>query len=205
MDDDNQHEKDSAELANELGFTGTFADFIAWLERSLVYGSVVVHDPTIDHWGRPVTPVETVTGGYSSDERLLGRLRRAMWPSAAWVRSERGGLDAYEFKEWLTNDEEREWLAPEDGVVEYFGRARTLRVIDRHGNEIKFSFDDGIELVFEEPDRDILEPAGIVTARAATKYLPAPLTKAAPELTVAELAAALGHDLPDEPGASTSV
>lgn len=47
--------------------------------------------------GHPVTTVETFTGGYSSDEALLGRLRFALWPNASWVRSERGGLTVYEF------------------------------------------------------------------------------------------------------------
>lgn len=159
---DHPMEKDRSEIASETGFTGTFSAFIEWLQGALIYGRVKVHEPAPNDFGRTVTRVETVTGGYSSDERLLGRLRRSLFLSTSWVLSERGGLVVYEFNEWLTGDEEREWLSPDRGQFETVARARTLRVIDREGGVTELPLPDGAVLCFFEPDRYINEPAGVL-------------------------------------------
>lgn len=158
-------EKDSAELANETGFTGTFHAFLEWLDASLVYGVIKVHAPAPNDFGRLVTRVKTVTGGYSSDERLLGRLRRSLFLSTNWVLSERGGLTVYEIPEWLTGDEEREWLEPDRGKFETVARARKVRIFDRDGNVTEHTLPDGAVLYFVEPDRDICDPAGVLEIR----------------------------------------
>lgn len=195
-----EHQKDRAEIANEQGFTGSFVDFIAWLEAALVYGGIRVHDEAPNDFGRPVVVVETVTGGYSSDEAFLGRLDRSIWLSTNWVRSERGGLRVYEFPEWIRDGKELEWLAPDNGLFKQIYRARTLRVITADGAETDFLFEDGAELLFTEPDRDILEPAGVLTVRPAPPLEPlAPVRAPAPELSATELAEFLGLEIPPRP------
>lgn len=161
------YEKDRAELANEAGFTGTFREMLDWLKDSLVYGGIRVHDPVPSDWGKPVMKVETVTGGFSSDEHLLGRLERSMWLRMHWAESHRGGLTVYEFPEWVfASDEERDWLEPEaDDTFETLARARYVDVVDDNGTTHKFAFPAGVELQFLEPDRDITEPAGRLIVR----------------------------------------
>jgi len=165
---DHTAEKDRSEIASEEGFTGTFASFIEWLDGALVYGAVRVHDPAPNDLGRMTTTVETVTGGFSSDELLLGRLKRHWFMSSHWVRSERGGLTVYEFPEWVTsNEKEHVWLDPEDGVFERAYRARRVRVYDENGDYTEISYEAGAEFVFQEPHRDINEPDGLVIVRPA--------------------------------------
>lgn len=157
--------KDRAQIAAETGFTGTFSAFLSWLNDSLAYGGILVYDATNDA-GREVTRVETITGGYSSDEQLLGRIRESLLVSYNWVSSHRGGLDIYEFpKSWMESDEENEFLAPEDGVFHRVHRARRIRLVTENGDHIDVNFDAGAELVFEEPDRDVNEPDGLLTIR----------------------------------------
>jgi hypothetical protein len=158
-------EKDCAQVAAETGFTGTFSAFLDWLNDSLVYGGIVVYDAT-NVSGRDVIRVEAVTAGYSSDEQLLGRIRQSVLPSYNWVSSHRGGRDVYEFpKGWKDSDEESEFVAPEDGVFQRVHRARRIQLVTENGDRIDVNFDAGAELVFEEPDRDINEPDGVLTIR----------------------------------------
>lgn len=165
---DHTKEKDRSEIASDEGFTGTFTAFIEWLKDALVYGGVRVHEPSQNDFGRTVTLVETFTGGYSSDELLLGRLKRHWFMAHHWVRSERGGLTVYEFPEWVTNStDDLVWLDPDSGVIERVYRARTVRVFDAHGSFVEVSYDTDAELAFEEPDRDINTPDGVVIVRPA--------------------------------------
>ncbi|WP_311245410.1 MULTISPECIES: hypothetical protein [unclassified Microbacterium] len=165
---DHTTEKDSAELASEQGFTGTFAGFISWLEDALVYGAIQVEEPSQDDLGRTVTRVRTATGGFSSDERLLGRIRRNYRLTMFWVSSHRGGGTVWEFPERVTtSDERRVWLEPDDGVFERLMRARRVRVYSTDGSYLEHAYEHGVEFAFEEPDRDIMEPDGIVMVRPA--------------------------------------
>lgn len=174
-----EYEKNKADLANEEGFTGTFPAFLEWLKDSLVYGGIRVHDPAPDRWGRLQTTVETVTGGFSSDETLLHRLRFSMWLSTNWVRSERGGLTVYEFPHWLVDDtEERVWLEPDRGLVNDFYRVRTVRLYDRHDRDyVEFAYDVPVEIQVHEPNRDICEPNATLIIRPHQNPLPDPFAE----------------------------
>lgn len=157
--------KDSAELANEAGFTGTFDDFVAWLDRSLVYGGVLVAD-RLDGRGKPVKELTTITGGYSSDEKLLGRLERNVMMAHSWVSSHRGGKVVYELREPLFSPEvEHTWLSPLTDVFDTVYRVRTVQVFDERGDFVEFAYNEAAELAFSEPNRDICEPAGVLTIR----------------------------------------
>jgi len=166
------HEKDRAQIAVEEGFTGTYAGFIAWLEASLVYGGVVVQPPETNEHGRVTTKVETITGGYSSDERLLGRVSRCVYMQGMWRSSHAGGRVVYEIAEWMVNStEELVWLEPDNGVFERVYRVRTVRIYQEDtsygqvGDFIELAYNGAAELSFHEPDRDINEPAGVLTIR----------------------------------------
>lgn len=163
---DHTTEKDSAERASEQGFTGTFAGFIAWLEAVLVYGGVQVDDPAPNEFGRTVTRMRTSTGGFSSDERLLGRIRRNYRLVTFWVSSSRGGGTEWEFPEYVTNGtEERVWLEPDTGRFERLMRARRVRLYAEDGTYVEQAYTHGAELFFEEPERDLMEPSGVVIVR----------------------------------------
>src|SRR5690554_6058875 len=108
-----EEHRDTADIASEEGFTGTFAGFIDWLRDALSYGDVRVHEEAPDGFGNPVIKVETVTGGYSADEHLLGRVSRNVYMMTSWESSHRGGLTVYEVPLWLANGtEELVWLEP---------------------------------------------------------------------------------------------
>jgi len=163
--------KDRAELAVEAGFNGTLAEFLDWLEESLVYGGII-RKPIVDNYGREKIQVDLITGGYSSDERLLGRVFKSPYMSTAWRSSHAGGLYVYEFhKEWF-NWAPTQWLAPNaDHPFEIISAVRKVRIIDSNDQLIEFDggFETGVELVFEEGTedgrRDFSNLSGILTVR----------------------------------------
>jgi hypothetical protein len=162
-------EKDRAEIASEDGFTGTLPAFLDWLRDALVYGGIRVHDEAPNNYGHPVVKVETVTAGYSSDEHLLHRVSTSIFPQSSWVSSHRGGLVVYEFPlDWFTSADELVWLKPESDVFETVHRARRIRVHHANGGYFELSYDTGVELAFQESDRDINEPDGLLIVRPIT-------------------------------------
>lgn len=162
-----EEQKDSSALASEEGFTGTLAAFIEWLKNSLCYGGVMVSEAVSGHRpGAKVMRVETVTGGFSSDEHLLGRVQRSPLMAGNWESSHRGGLTVYVFPiYWFESTEEHEFLAPEDGVLERVRRARRVRVYSEDGGLVEFNYAAGAELVYEEPDRDIGHTNALLVVR----------------------------------------
>ena len=98
------------------GFTGTFKDFIEWLNDQLRYGCVTVADgPYTDEFGRTRRRIETVTGGFSDDEALLGRVENSIFAIFSWRSAHRGGLTVYDVpEEQLSDPSEREWLTEDD-------------------------------------------------------------------------------------------
>ena len=157
---------DRALVASEEGFKGTFVGFIEWLRAALSYGDVSVHEEAPNGFGRSVVRVETATGGYSSDEHLLGRLGRALYLQSNWVSSHRGGGTVYEFPMWLVDGtEDLVWLEPEDGVFERLHRVRRVRIYDARGGWTDLVYAHGAELQYEEPDRDINESDALLIIR----------------------------------------
>lgn len=150
------------------GFTGTVPGFVDWLNEHLVYGAAVVGEPKPDSLLRTkqVREVRLVTGGYSSDEALLGRVfQGSVFMLRFWQSLHRGGLYVYEVPvDVVESDELIAWLEPKtDDAFETIARARVLRVRDQHGEEFLFDLPTGAKLGFSEPDRDINEPAGVLT------------------------------------------
>lgn len=167
--------KDRAELASEAGFKGTLAEFLDWLEESLVYGGMRRLPDTPDEYrpGKKVLRIELFTGGFSSDEHLLGRVFTSPYTRSAWRSMHAGGLYVYEFNDsWQDSDKEYQWLQPELGdPFETLGRARKIRVVSASGKEVQIleGYRTGIELLFTEEGSapgshpDINNPAGVLT------------------------------------------
>lgn len=156
-------ERDSAEIASDTGFYGTLREFFDWLSDSLAFGSVRVAEPSPDAFGHMRVEVVTVTGGFSSDEHLLGRVSRLPVFRGAWRSSHAGGRDVYEFAE-----QQLDWpaeLKPEGSEpFEVLARARTVKVISADGETV-VPFEGGVELSYEEPDFRVGEPSGALVIR----------------------------------------
>lgn len=199
----------------ETGFTGTLEGFLEWLQEHLPYGGARItrglpgEQASLPRPGKTFMRIELVTGGYSKDEQLLGDVRSSVYFGWNWVSTHAGGLYVYEVFEdspLCDPDKELEWLGPENGVVETFHRARTLRVTGEDGAVLfEHELPHGVELSFLEPKRDILTPAGDVVMRLLgetrdpfAKRAEAAVEPAA-EMSVEALAEELGIDLEPDP------
>lgn len=149
------------------GFTGTLPELIAVLEKlekTFAYGGIQV-DNGFTH--RPVIVIETVTGGYSEDEDLLGRLQRSPAGRRFWRESRTGGYTKYEIPEAMMQDDQvHEWILAKDAPFEQIPRARTLQVHQRDGSLIEIALPYGASLRFIEDrdadDFDFARPTGVL-------------------------------------------
>lgn len=155
------------------GFTGTVQGFLAWLNLTLAYGGALISDPEPHPHipGKKMLIIKLITGGYSRDEALIGRIARfgggSLFALAFWESTHRGGLEVFHISEDDFNStKEQTWLEPATDVFEEVHRARTLIVhsIDAD-TPLIFSFPEGIELSYNEPARSFNAPNGTVIAR----------------------------------------
>lgn len=155
------------------GFSGTIPAFLDWLDEHLAYGGVSIGDPEPHEFipGRKVRKIRLVTGGYSDDEALLGRVASgSMFWLSYWESTHRGGLYVYEIPvERFDSPQELEWLEPPTDVFESVHRAREVIVKTAQGDEFSIDVPHGARLLFSEPDRDIVEPAGVLTVEPITE------------------------------------
>lgn len=159
-------ELNRADLAAKEGFTGTFGDFVSWLSDALTYGGTSVTEHISDRFGREVVRLTTWTAGFSSDETLLGRVHRSTRLAAHWESSSRGGVHTYEIPVTVADSTTPQcWVAPDNGVFETVGRARRVRLYDIHGDYVEMSYPEGAQLVFQEEQRDIVAPDGLLVVR----------------------------------------
>lgn len=162
----------TADTPDEDGFTGTIPDFLDWVADRLVYGHVHVSE-SFDNdrpWPKTVRRVEMVTGGYSEDEGLLHRVHAGKGDALSffglsfWESTHRGGLYVYEVPVAKYDSEEVcTWLQAAGDHFEDIARARTLVVRTPGDDEISLEVPGGVALSFAEPERDINEPAGVLT------------------------------------------
>lgn len=109
-------EQGQRELAAGPGFTGTLRDYLAWIEEVLMYGSLqlgeareVEHPVSTDALQREL---RLVTGGFSTDESLLHRVRQGFL-AMYWESEHRGGLYLYEIPaSALESTEVYPWMRP---------------------------------------------------------------------------------------------
>lgn len=146
------------------GFTGTVPQFLEWIQEHLSCGGVRVLDPIKDSIGRTVRPVHLGTGGYSDDEALIGRIDKGLFSWMFWESTHRGGLFVYHVPEkHFTSAESHEWLTPPSDVFQEIHRARELVIRTPAGDEYSVLTPHGVQLSFSETDRDIDQPAGVLT------------------------------------------
>lgn len=156
------------------GFTGTVPELLDWLGQRLTYGGVRIETPRPDEFrpDRMVYPIKMHTGGFSDDEELLGRLAHgSMFSALFWKSTHRGGLYIYEVGEEYFDPTQRpvrtmEWLVPATDDLLEMHRARTMVVTLVGGGTETYDLPHGAAIAFEEPNRDINAPAGVLRITA---------------------------------------
>jgi hypothetical protein len=123
------------EAETQVGFTGILRAYLEWIESMLMDGSLRVSPAEEHEWrsGR-YHRLELVTGGFSTDETLLGRVRQGRI-AMHWESEHAGGLYVYLIPEWaLASIESSAWMRPDDGIFTevYFGDEVVLQI--RRGN-----------------------------------------------------------------------
>lgn len=151
------------------GFTGTFAELIEWMDHALMNGAVrLAQEPEPDPLSnkRLVRRLELVSGGFSTAELAMSRLREGML-GFYWESSHRGGLDVYLVPEnVVTRDAAVDWVLPASTLVFSAMQARTLRIetLEDSGDpdsEPQSIAVFGAEVAYEEdPDDCVARPAG---------------------------------------------
>lgn len=153
---------------DDVGFTGTLYGFLFWLDEALMSSAITVGEPEprarADSLAtdRLVRRIEMISGGHPDDDELLHRIQRG--PLAAyWVSSYAGGLYVYEVPaERFGDGIERPWLLPLTGALATVARARTLVVHRAAGDSLEIDLPYGAEISFDEPNRDVDAPAGVL-------------------------------------------
>lgn len=135
------------------GFTGSISGLLEWLNGNLQYGHIAVNGPVpseIDET-RHVYEIKAVTGGFSEDEELLGRLSESIFGLRFWNATYRGGLTTYEIPvaHWET-DMEFAWLNPATDVFQTLYRAREVVVEDLDGSTVTVNLPRGAQLRWTE-------------------------------------------------------
>lgn len=152
------------------GFTGSISGLLEWLGWNLQYGTVSVTGPVPSELDetRMVFEIKAVTGGFSEDEELLGRLQESIFGLRFWSASYRGGLTVYEIpvSHWET-DMSFTWLKPATDVFETLYRARQVIIEDLDGSTVTVSLPRGAQLrLSEQTDgngvRNFGEPQGVL-------------------------------------------
>jgi hypothetical protein len=107
------------EAESQPGFTGTLRAYIEWIECMLMYGSLRLGPAEEHEWrGGRYHRLELVTGGFSTDEALLGCVRQGRL-AMHWECEHAGGLYVYLIPEWaLAETKASVWMPPDDGVLE---------------------------------------------------------------------------------------
>lgn len=135
-------------------FTGTIPALIDWLSEFIHYGGVKISEPRPSELfpRHQAIEVETVTGGYSDDEDLLGRLKKSLFGGRFWKSSHRGGLTVYEvpLQAWESQDQIT-WVDEETDVFEQLYLAREVS-IETSGSRSNIKVPHGVELRYSLPD-----------------------------------------------------
>lgn len=146
------------------GFEGTLAEFLDWLEEQLSGGGVRRGRRKMDALDREVQVIETVTGGWSDDEALLGRIpHHSMFGWKFWESTHRGGLTVYEIPVGeLVSDHVTTWLNPPSDVFETVPENTTLVVLGTgaHPDEVRIELPQGAQLRYRETDRSTFPRSG---------------------------------------------
>lgn len=140
------------------GFTGTFEQLIEWADHALMNGCIKLAE---DYEEDPLNPrrrvrrLELVSGGFSTAELAMARLRAGML-GFYWESSHRGGLDVYLVPEQAaSSDHAIDWVLPASELVFSAIHARKVVVLDPGAmfTETVFETPMGAEVLYtEDPD-----------------------------------------------------
>ncbi len=156
------------------GYTGTLAEFLAWIETRLQYGGIRISapapsaDPLRCDDERLYHRVEMVTGGYSDDEDLLWRVQASILGIMYWRSSHAGGLYVYEIPvAAMSDDSSFDWLSPVDpSRIDAVGPG-AIEVHDAGGGVEHYAAPAGTELRYrDEPDGS--QTAVVIAIRRAS-------------------------------------
>jgi len=149
------------------GFYGTLNDFIAWIGKILSYGDICISAPKLDRFGREVIEIKAVAGGYSWDEKFLGKIRASLLGSF-WVSTHRGGLWVYEIPtaQLRRRDEmPAQWLEPDRGLIERIHQVRAVILTTERGDDIDIASTEGVEIFYRNLNHEDGEPNGVIIIR----------------------------------------
>ncbi|MDP9904595.1 hypothetical protein [Arthrobacter bambusae] len=123
-------EQGKCELEAKPGFTGTLQGYLEWLDGMLMYGGLTLSEPQPHEWRKGLfRELRLVTGGFSTDEKLIGRAERGLLGLMYWESSHRGGLFVFLIpQDALDSEVVHEWMKPETGVFESFYLIDEIRI-----------------------------------------------------------------------------
>lgn len=165
------------------GFTGTFDQLVEWARQALMNGFVRLapeyeEDP-LSPRHRRVRRLELVSGGFSTAELAMSRLRAGML-GFYWESSHRGGLDVYLVPEQaVVSDHAVDWVLPASDLVLSSIHTRQLVVLGPDGPLLGPIAVQGVE-VLRAGDRDAYEDT--MTIRVAIDPADSADTEEAPDV-----------------------
>ncbi|BAS11809.1 hypothetical protein AHiyo8_01120 [Arthrobacter sp. Hiyo8] len=124
-------EQGRREKEAQPGFTGTLQGYLDWLDEMLMYGGLTLSEPRLHPWRKNqlVHELKLVTGGFSTDEKLIGRVERDLLGLMYWESSHRGGLFVFQIpQDALDSGQVREWMKPETNVFETIYLVDEIRI-----------------------------------------------------------------------------
>lgn len=151
------------EAETQPGFTGTLRAYLEWIESMVMYGSLRLSAAEQHDWrsGR-YHRLELVTGGFSTDEALLGRVKQGLL-AVHWESEHAGRLYVYLIPEWaLVDTKASVWMRPDDGVFEEVYSVDEVVLQARGGTHISLAVDPRLQktVLSSEQRRD--ENDGVV-------------------------------------------
>ena len=124
-------EQGQREKEAQPGFTGPLQGYLDWLDGMLMYGGLTLSEPRPHEWRKDqlFRELRLVTGGFSTDEKLIGRAERGLLGLKYWESSHGGGLFVFLIPESALDDGQiHEWMKPETNVFETIYLVDEIRI-----------------------------------------------------------------------------
>lgn len=142
-------EQGKRKLEAKPGFTGTLQGYLHWLCEMLMYRGLTLSELRPHEWRKDqfFRELRLVTGGFSTDEKLIARAERGLLGLKYWESSHRGGLFVFLIPESALDDGQiRQWMEPETNVFETIYLVDEIRIphqgwiVDPEREKVELSF-----------------------------------------------------------------